>query len=390
MRWSDTFAPPWLLRLRPVIRGYSRSMTPDWRDNGVRIVHAGELDPNTPQTAGMSAPPRSPRREPARRSCGPGRSQIQPDAKTGAHHHGPVESVIYVVSGAARMRWGERLRVCRRGRLPATSSSSRPTSLTRRSMQAATSRCRACSCVADKSRSSSTSTCPTSSPTPSRFTGSTTSTARRSRRRGAAWPGAGRASRPNGSRASGSRPSRSRPSRSRPSRSRPSRSRPSRSRPSRSRPSRSRAALGKSPVRRGSRDSAQASRAHCPGESAVRPGVGRAPGPGVADPGPGRVVQVVHEQLAQRSSSTARRVELVDLFMPDMNNSTSFLGGDEFAGAAAHRGNGAAHRPAHRGAVGSVGATGARGGAAGGSPSGLGHDRRAGAAAGRRRRVVGA
>ena len=34
---------------------------------------------------------------------------IHPKAKTGAHHHGPVESVIYVVSGRARMRWGERL-----------------------------------------------------------------------------------------------------------------------------------------------------------------------------------------------------------------------------------------------------------------------------------------
>jgi len=34
---------------------------------------------------------------------------IDPAAKTGAHHHGPVESVIYVVSGGARMRWGERL-----------------------------------------------------------------------------------------------------------------------------------------------------------------------------------------------------------------------------------------------------------------------------------------
>ena len=34
---------------------------------------------------------------------------IHPDAKTGAHHHGPLESVIYVVSGRARMRWGEHL-----------------------------------------------------------------------------------------------------------------------------------------------------------------------------------------------------------------------------------------------------------------------------------------
>jgi uncharacterized RmlC-like cupin family protein len=34
---------------------------------------------------------------------------IHPDAKTGAHHHGELESIIYVVSGRARMRWGDRL-----------------------------------------------------------------------------------------------------------------------------------------------------------------------------------------------------------------------------------------------------------------------------------------
>ena len=34
---------------------------------------------------------------------------IHPKAKTGAHHHGPVESVIYVVSGRVRMKWGDRL-----------------------------------------------------------------------------------------------------------------------------------------------------------------------------------------------------------------------------------------------------------------------------------------
>jgi uncharacterized RmlC-like cupin family protein len=34
---------------------------------------------------------------------------IHPNARTGAHHHGALESVIYVVSGQARIRWGERL-----------------------------------------------------------------------------------------------------------------------------------------------------------------------------------------------------------------------------------------------------------------------------------------
>jgi len=34
---------------------------------------------------------------------------IHAGAKTGAHHHGELESVIYVVKGRARMRWGEAL-----------------------------------------------------------------------------------------------------------------------------------------------------------------------------------------------------------------------------------------------------------------------------------------
>ena len=38
-----------------------------------------------------------------------GTVSIKPNAKTGAHHHGELESVIYVVKGRARMRWGEQL-----------------------------------------------------------------------------------------------------------------------------------------------------------------------------------------------------------------------------------------------------------------------------------------
>jgi uncharacterized RmlC-like cupin family protein len=38
-----------------------------------------------------------------------GTVNIKPNAKTGAHHHGALESVIYVIRGRARMRWGEHL-----------------------------------------------------------------------------------------------------------------------------------------------------------------------------------------------------------------------------------------------------------------------------------------
>lgn len=34
---------------------------------------------------------------------------VQPNAKTGPHHHGELETVLYIVSGRARFRWGEHL-----------------------------------------------------------------------------------------------------------------------------------------------------------------------------------------------------------------------------------------------------------------------------------------
>lgn len=34
---------------------------------------------------------------------------VEPNAKTGAHHHGELETVLYVVRGRARFRWGNRL-----------------------------------------------------------------------------------------------------------------------------------------------------------------------------------------------------------------------------------------------------------------------------------------
>ena len=84
-------------------------MTADWRDHGVRIVHAGELDTNTPQTAGMDRAAAITHATAGSNRLWAGTVTIDPDAKTGAHHHGELESVIYVVAGRARMRWGERL-----------------------------------------------------------------------------------------------------------------------------------------------------------------------------------------------------------------------------------------------------------------------------------------
>jgi uncharacterized RmlC-like cupin family protein len=81
----------------------------DWRLHGVRVVHGTELDPNTPQTPGMNRMAAVDTARAGAEKLWAGTVVIHADAKTGAHHHGELESVIYVVSGRARMRWGERL-----------------------------------------------------------------------------------------------------------------------------------------------------------------------------------------------------------------------------------------------------------------------------------------
>ena len=68
-----------------------------------------ELDVNTPQTPGMNRAAAITAARVGAEKLWAGTVAIQPKAKTGAHHHGPVESVIYVVSGRARMKWGDRL-----------------------------------------------------------------------------------------------------------------------------------------------------------------------------------------------------------------------------------------------------------------------------------------
>jgi uncharacterized RmlC-like cupin family protein len=80
----------------------------DWRTAGVRVVRADQLDPKTPQTPGMlrRVGVGSPQ---GARGIWAGTVVIEPAALTGAHHHGHLESIIYVLSGRARMRWGDRL-----------------------------------------------------------------------------------------------------------------------------------------------------------------------------------------------------------------------------------------------------------------------------------------
>jgi uncharacterized RmlC-like cupin family protein len=83
--------------------------TSHWQDHGVKVVPGAQLDLNTAQTPGMTRAAAITHARTGASKLWAGTVNIEPNAKTGAHHHGELESVIYVVSGRARMRWGERL-----------------------------------------------------------------------------------------------------------------------------------------------------------------------------------------------------------------------------------------------------------------------------------------
>ena len=80
---------------------------PKWRDDGVKVIPGDRLDTNTPQTPGMTRAAAINHARTGASKIWAGTVTIHPNAKTGAHHHGELESVIYVVKGRARMRWGE-------------------------------------------------------------------------------------------------------------------------------------------------------------------------------------------------------------------------------------------------------------------------------------------
>jgi uncharacterized RmlC-like cupin family protein len=81
----------------------------DWKTHGIRIVRAGELDTNTAQTPGMTRAAAITHARAGANKLWAGTVVVDPDAKTAAHHHGELETVLYIVRGRARFRWGDQL-----------------------------------------------------------------------------------------------------------------------------------------------------------------------------------------------------------------------------------------------------------------------------------------
>jgi uncharacterized RmlC-like cupin family protein len=85
------------------------SDTTDWKTNGVKVIRGDQLDLNTAQTPGMERAAAINLARAGAQKLWAGTVKIAANAKTGAHHHGALESVIFVLRGRARMRWGARL-----------------------------------------------------------------------------------------------------------------------------------------------------------------------------------------------------------------------------------------------------------------------------------------
>src|SRR5262245_40449059 len=64
---------------------------PKWKHDGVRVIPGHSLDPNTPQTPGMDRKAAINYARVGAQKIWAGTVSIQPNAKTGAHHHGELE-----------------------------------------------------------------------------------------------------------------------------------------------------------------------------------------------------------------------------------------------------------------------------------------------------------
>ena len=88
---------------------------PAWKHDGVRVITGDQLDPNTAQTPGMFRQAAINQARVGAQKIWAGTVAIEPNAKTGVHHHGELESVIYVVRGPRADALGRSSRIRGRG-----------------------------------------------------------------------------------------------------------------------------------------------------------------------------------------------------------------------------------------------------------------------------------
>ncbi len=80
---------------------------PVWQP--VRVVKPAQFDAHTPQTPGMQRVAAISRELAGSQGIWAGVTVVAPHIASSKHHHGELETVIYVVSGCGKIRWGDAL-----------------------------------------------------------------------------------------------------------------------------------------------------------------------------------------------------------------------------------------------------------------------------------------
>ena len=75
----------------------------------VRVVKPFQFDNHTPQTPGMLRLAAVSNRPVGSEMLWAGVMLVDPGTQSSVHHHGHLETVVYMVSGQSKVRWGRRL-----------------------------------------------------------------------------------------------------------------------------------------------------------------------------------------------------------------------------------------------------------------------------------------
>ncbi len=80
----------------------------DLTQASIRIVHPSQLQAATLQTSGSTRLAAIPGELKIASGLWAGTFLVEPGAKTGIHHHGEQETIVYVLEGEALVRWGSK------------------------------------------------------------------------------------------------------------------------------------------------------------------------------------------------------------------------------------------------------------------------------------------
>ena len=79
------------------------------QNHEVRVVKPLQFDDHTPQTDGMRRMAAISHHLVGSESLWAGIMVAEPNTYSSVHHHGPLETVVYVLSGISRVKWGSHL-----------------------------------------------------------------------------------------------------------------------------------------------------------------------------------------------------------------------------------------------------------------------------------------